>query len=57
MLVKLLGCIIIILCSAKIGFEEAAKYSTRVKEIRSFKRLLPHLKEKSDFAGRQCLRH
>ena len=49
MLVKLLGCIIIILCSAKIGFEEAAKYSTRVKEIRELQTALAALKGEIGF--------
>ena len=44
LMIRLLSCALIMLCSAKIGFEEAKKYTRRVKEIRDFQAALIALK-------------
>ena len=49
MLTKVLGCAVIIICAAKIGFDEAARYSERVREIREFQTALISLKGEISF--------
>lgn len=49
LMIRLLGCALIMLCSAKIGFEEARKYTRRVKEIREFQSALIALKGEISF--------
>ncbi|NLB81717.1 MAG: hypothetical protein GX800_08955 [Clostridiaceae bacterium] len=43
MLSKLLGCTVIIMCAGKIGFDEAARFSSRVTEIRELQTALVSL--------------
>lgn len=49
MLTKIIGCAIITLCASKIGFDEAGKYTKRVKEIREFQMALVSLKGEISF--------
>lgn len=49
MLLKILGSIVIILCAAKIGFDEAARYTRRVREIRELQSALIALKGEISF--------
>ncbi|OQB14170.1 MAG: stage III sporulation protein SpoAB [Firmicutes bacterium ADurb.Bin193] len=49
MLIKLIGCAIIIACTAKIGFDEAGKFTKRVREIRELQGALIALKGEISF--------
>ena len=49
MILRLLGCALIMLCAAKIGFDEAARYGKRVLEIRDFQTALLALKGEISF--------
>ena len=42
--IRMLGSVLIMLCSAKIGFEEAGRFKRRVEEIREFQTALVALK-------------
>ncbi len=50
MLIKLLGCGIIMLCTAKIGFDKAGRFTRRVGEIRELQTALAALKGEIGFA-------
>ncbi|MDR0406091.1 MAG: stage III sporulation protein AB [Clostridiales bacterium] len=49
MLIKLIGGAVIILCAAKIGFDEAGKYGKRVRELRELQVALVALKGEISF--------
>jgi len=46
---KILGCVVIVMCAAKIGFDEAARFTRRVREIREFQTALVALKGEIGF--------
>ena len=50
-MIKLIGFIIIIISSAKIGFDLSAKYIRRVKDLKSFISVLEKIKSKIKFSN------
>ncbi len=49
MIIKIIGCIVIMLCSVKIGFDEAGKFRTRINEIREIQTAFAALKGEIGF--------
>ena len=50
-MIRILGFIIIVVSSVKIGFDISGKYTGRVKELKSFIKVLEKLKNEISFSN------